>query len=132
MLTLDTSALYALVNRRDPDHEAVREALLADGGPWLVPAAILGEIAHLIEARLGGRVLDLFLKDLEEGVFALDCGRERIGRARALAARYADLPLGFADAAVAACAAENGGRVLTLDRRGFEVLAGELPLSLLP
>jgi len=131
VLTLDTSALYALLNRRDPDHGPVREVLLADPGPWLVPAAVLGEIGHLVASRLGARALDLLLKDLAEGVFALDCGRERLGKVRELAAR-ADRPLGLVHAAVAACAAASGGRLLTLDRHAFAPVAAELGLVLLP
>ncbi len=53
-------------------------------------------------------------------------------RIRALARRYADLPLGFADAAMIACAKRHGGRVLTLDLRHFGVVAREGGLIVLP
>jgi predicted nucleic acid-binding protein len=53
VITLDTSALYALLNRRDPAHVAAVQALSDDPGPYLVPAATLGEIAFLVEQRLG-------------------------------------------------------------------------------
>jgi predicted nucleic acid-binding protein len=46
--------------------------------------------------------------------------------------RYADLRLGLTDAFVAVCAERNGGRVLTLDRRHFDVLSRELALTVLP
>jgi predicted nucleic acid-binding protein len=39
--------------------------------------------------------------------------------------RYADLPLGFADAAVIACAERAKAEVLTFDRRDFEVVRRE-------
>jgi predicted nucleic acid-binding protein len=58
--------------------------------------------------------------------------RWRIAAQYELAARYADLPLGVADAAVAVCAERHGGRVLTLDRRDFDVVAGEARLEVLP
>lgn len=48
-----------------------------------------------------------------------------LARIRALVRRYADLPLGFADAAVIACAEREGGRVLTLDTRHFGTVARE-------
>jgi len=51
---------------------------------------------------------------------------------RALTRRYADLPLGFADAAVIACAERHGGRVLTRDLRHFGVVAREGRLIVLP
>lgn len=47
VITLDTSGLFALLNRSDPDHVAARDALMSDGGPYLVPVGILGEISHL-------------------------------------------------------------------------------------
>lgn len=131
MITLDTSGSFALLDARDPDHALTAAALRADPGPYLVPAGILAEIAHLIEARLGGHVLDLWLGDLASGAFLIDCGDGDLPRIRELVTRYADLPLGFADASVIACAERSGGRVLTLDR-DFTVVSREVPLSILP
>lgn len=132
MITLDTSALFALLNRRDPAHGAAVQVLEADPGPYLVPAATLGEVAYLVEERLGKRVLDLLLADLQSGAFALDCGEDDLGRARELVRRYADLALGFVDAAVIACAERSGGRVLTFDRRDFGVVGAEGAITVLP
>ena len=132
MITLDTSGLFALMNRRDPAHAKVRKALLADSGPYLVPAGILGEVTYILERRHGTRTLDLFLADLESGTFRLDCGEDDLRRVRVLVDRYADLPLGFADAAVIACAERNGGAVLTLDRRDFGAVAREGKIVVLP
>jgi uncharacterized protein len=130
VITLDTSALYALVNRRDAHHERIRHAFVADGGPYLLPVGILAEVTYLIERRLPN-VLDPFLADLETGAFTLDCGLDDIARVRHLVSRYADLPLGYADATVIACAERHGQRVLTLDAHlsvvaregGFSVVA---------
>ena len=97
MITLDTSALFALLNRKDPDHGRVKALLLSDPGPYLVPMGILAEIAYLAERRLGLGALEAFLQDLEAGAFSLECGEEDLPRVRALVARYRDLPLGFAD-----------------------------------
>ncbi len=132
LITLDTSGLFALLNRRDPDHERTREALLEDSGPYLVPAGILAEVAYLVERRLGVGVLERFVLDLESGALSLECGEEDLPRIRELALRYADLPLGFADASVISCAERSGGGVLTLDRRDFDVVAGEGKITPLP
>ncbi len=101
MITLDTSGVVALLNARDPDHGAAVLALEQGGRPYLIPVGILSEIAYLLEARMP-KVVDVFLGDLEEGAFVQDCGEHRQARVRALIARYADLPLGYADAAVIA------------------------------
>ena len=132
LITLDTSALLALLNRRDPDHEPVRAAFLEDEGPHIVPAGILAEIGYLVERRLGASVLDALLADLEYGALSFECGEEDLSRIRGLVRRYADLPLGFADAAVIACAERHGGRVLTLDTRDFGVVARDAAIRLLP
>ena len=75
---------------------------------------------------------DRFLGSVERGELKLDCGDRDIPRVRQLMARYDDLPLGAADAFVAVCAERNGGRVLTLDRRHFDVVGRELGLEVLP
>ena len=132
LITLDTSALYALLNRSDPDHELVKQAFLDDGGPHLVPAGILAEIGYLVERRLGLEVLDAFLADLEQRALALECGEDDLSRIRELVRRYATLRLGFADAAVIACAERHGGTILTLDLRHFGVVAREGTIVLRP
>lgn len=133
VITLDTSGLFALINRADPDHEQIKTTLLADPGPYLVPAGILAEISYLIERRLGTEVLESFLEDLESGAFSFECGEEDLQRIRELVTRYAELTLGFSDASVVACAERaSAGRVLTLDRRHFDVVAREDGITPLP
>lgn len=132
MITLDTSGLFAYLNRRDTDHHRVRETLDAEPEPWIVPALSLCETTYLLERRSTIDVIDALLGDLDRGAFRLDCGDQDIARVRELIHRYADLPLGVADAAVVACAERNGGRVLTLDLRHFGVVAREGRLVLLP
>lgn len=133
MITLDTSGLFALINRADPDHTRAKSTLFADPGPYLVPAGILAEIAYLIERRLGVEVLESFIEDLTNGAFSFECGEEDLPRVRELISRYADLSLGFSDAAVVACAERaSDGRMLTLDRRHFDVVAREGNITPLP
>jgi predicted nucleic acid-binding protein len=132
VITLDTSALVALFNRADPHHERVSAVLESDSGPYFVPAGILAEITCMLEQRQGAKMLDAFLADLETGAFTLDCGERNIARIRALVERYSDLPLGFSDASVIACAEERGGRVATVDRRHFDVVSRDASISVYP
>lgn len=46
----------------------------ADPGPYLLPAGILAEATYLIEDRLGAKVLDAFLNDIETGAPMFDRG----------------------------------------------------------
>jgi uncharacterized protein len=98
--------------------------------PYLVPSGILAELGFLVETRMGAAVLDAFLSDLEQRAFALVNPDDDLPRIRELVRRYADLPLGLADAAVVACAERCGGKVLTLDQRRFGVVAGEGSIEL--
>ncbi len=132
MITLDTSGILALVNRSDTDHARTVAAFEQDRPPYLVPCEILAEVAYLLERRHGSEVLDAFLVQLESGALSVHHDGDRLGRIRELAGRYSDLPLGFSDAAVVACAEDHGGRVLTLDVRDFGVVAREGGLELLP
>jgi len=132
LITLDTSAIFALLNRTDPDHEAIRDALASARPPYLVPSGILAEIGYLVERRLGVPVLETFLVDLEQRAFALVNSEDDLGRVRELVGRYADLPLGLADATVIACAERHERKVLTLDLRHFGVVAREGKIDILP
>jgi predicted nucleic acid-binding protein len=76
---------------------------------------------------------NLFLDDLRTGGYAAVWDEQDLDRIQCLIGKYGDLPLGFADACVIACAERYGGRVLTTDRRHFEVVArGEKSVDLLP
>lgn len=132
MITLDTSCVLALLNDGDPSHRRCREALAGERGPLVIPAGILSEVTYMIEHRFGGRGLDPFLADCEAGHYTIDCGEGDFARIRRLVARYADMRLGFADASVVACAERRGGRVMTLDRRHFDVVAGEGRIAIVP
>lgn len=132
LITLDTSGLLALVNRIDPAHDRVLSAYDDDAGAHVVPAAVLGEIGHLLQRELGQRTVTAFLADLADGLYELDCGENDLARAAALAQRYESLSLGLVDAMVASCAHRRGGRVLTLDRGHFDVIGRELGLEVLP
>jgi predicted nucleic acid-binding protein len=131
VITLDTSAILALLNRRDPDHQRVRREVESDPGPYLIPAGILGEVTYMVEHRLGIGALDAFLRDIETGGFTFDCGEGDWTRIRELVNHYKKLTLGAADASVIACAERFRSPILTLDLRDFRVVAGEGRVSLL-
>jgi hypothetical protein len=132
VITLDTSAIVALLDVDEPAHERVVEALGGERPPFLIPAAIVCEVGYLVQRNLGGTAIAVFLEDLADGQFRYDPGEADLARIRDLVVRYADLPLGVADAAVVACAERSGGRVMTLDRRDFDVVGGEVALTLIP
>ncbi|MEP6759117.1 MAG: PIN domain-containing protein [Actinomycetota bacterium] len=127
----DTSAVVALQDRRDRMYDAALAAVQQEPGPYVLPAGILAEVGDILTTRSPG-AMDQLLGSLIDGSLFLDCGDQDPPRVRELMARFRDLRLGYADAAVIACAERNGGRVLTFDRRDFEVIARDVPITVVP
>jgi len=86
VITLDTSAVVALVNRSDVCHGDAARALADHGGPTVVPLAILAEVAEVLDDRLGSIATVGFLRGLEQGDSLLDCGDADVPRIRELMA----------------------------------------------
>jgi len=117
---LDTGPLVAYLSSSDDEH-ARCDAVFATlrGGELFATEAVLTEAMHFLRRCAGGHAacLDFFTSG---GAVLVPMTTSRLERAAALVARYADVPMDFADATLVALADELGvGRVLTLDRRGF-------------
>lgn len=123
-LVADSGAIYALYDADDRHHEACREALAAARGAVIVPSALLCEVDYLLREFLGIDAELDFLHGLEIGAFLMEPFlAEDLARARELIARYRDLDLGLADAAVVATAERLRLRtILTVDERDFRVV----------
>jgi hypothetical protein len=119
------------MNPRDPDYQAVVDVMESD--PFLIlPAAILAEVTFVIERDFASHRLTQFLKSLIAGELTLFWDMNDLTRIDELVNRYRDVPLGFSDAAVIACAERHGGQVLTLDHRHFGVVAQEGTIQVRP
>jgi predicted nucleic acid-binding protein len=131
LITLDTSAVLGLLDTRDEHHDAATAVFELERSP-IVSALALAEVAYMVMRRADERILIGFLDGFLDGSTLLDCGDVDLPRIRDLMTRYADLPLGFTDAAVITCAERNGGRVLTFDRRDFDVVGRDVPITVVP
>jgi len=132
MITLDVSAVVALFVRSDRHHVDAAGCLSAARVPTVVPVGILAEVDAILAFRLAPGASVAFLAGIERGDTLLDCGDVDLPRIRELMVRFADLRLGFADAAAVACAERNGGEVLTFHRQVFAPIARDVPITLLP
>lgn len=131
MLVLDSSAIVALQDRRDLLYPRALAAIQVEPGPFVVPIGILAEVDRILTGRSPGATTHL-LGSIIDGSLLMDCGDQDPPRILELLGRYGDIRLGYADATVIACAERNGGRVLTFDRPGFELVARDVPISLVP
>ncbi len=130
-MTLDSSAIFALLNRKDSFHHAIKSELKKFRPPYFISTPSLAEIVYLIENRLGHHVLNAFVQDIKAGLFCLDYADSDLSRALILANKYQNLNLGLTDALIIACAERNGGAVLSLDKHFF-IVAGEGKIILTP
>jgi hypothetical protein len=123
-LVADSGALYALYDKHDRNHRAVREALQAEDGPILIPAALLAEIDYLLRVKIGFAAEQRFLEGIEKGAFTVEAFTiEDAAFCRKLLTQYEDLDLGLADASVIATAERIGIRtILTVDERAFRAV----------
>jgi predicted nucleic acid-binding protein len=120
-LICDTGPLYAAIDSADVDHATCARLLAESVEDLVVPAPVVVELDWLVGTRLGTAPFGEFLADVEDGgITVVDLVRSDYARVRELLGRYADLKLGFVDAAVVAVVERMGERKLaTLDHRHF-------------
>jgi hypothetical protein len=120
-LICDTGPLYAAMDRADIDHEASKRLLSETLERLLVPAPVVVELEWLASSRLGPQPFSSFLSDVEsDEIGVVELVSADYVRVRELLTRYADLSLGFVDAAVMAVVERLGEtKLATLDHRHF-------------
>jgi predicted nucleic acid-binding protein len=121
---VDTSALLALFDRSDPNHERVVEALGESSAPLVVSPYVLAELDYLVLSRHGSQAEECVVEELAGGGWELEAmSPARVIQALAVVRRFRDQRIGLTDASVMVLAQEYRTReVLTLDRRHFSVL----------
>ncbi|MGW4424719.1 type II toxin-antitoxin system VapC family toxin [Streptosporangium sp. NPDC004631] len=127
MIVVDTGPIVAAAIRNDRKHDVCVEAFnrfRKERRELLVPGFVAGEVSYMLGKIGGARAEAGFLRSLQAGVFRLiDPVHEDLGRIADLVERYADLPLGSADASVVAVAERlRINEVFTVDTRDFSVV----------
>jgi predicted nucleic acid-binding protein len=108
-LIVDAGPLFALFDADDAHHVISVELLRAHPGPLLVPSLVAAEAAHLVGRRVGARAEVRLAGEFASGVLLCEPVHPADWlRIAELAARYADLPLGLADASLVAAAERLG------------------------
>lgn len=122
-ILLDTGILYAYYDRSDSWHDATLE-LFKRGA----------EVDYFLSQRVGQAAQRAFYEGMiESDYFVVDLSSTGYSRVLELNWQYADLELGFVDAAIIAIAEDlDLGRIATTDRRHFGAVKATVPLSLLP
>lgn len=121
MIVADTGAVLALLDAGEDHHAVLREIYDEQPGRWILPWAILPEVDYLVAAHLGSKARAAFLRDLSDGAFTVEWGRDTdLTAADRIHRKYQSLNLGLVDAAVIAIAERlKAGAIATLDVRHF-------------
>ena len=123
-MIVDTSALIALFNDRDPAHAEAVELFGNSTDDLIVSPYVVAELDHLVLTREGVLAELTVLRALAGGAwelapFQIDDVLTAIG----LIERYSDQDIGLADASNVVLADRYSTRTIaTLDRRHFDVL----------
>ena len=133
-ILLDTGIVYAYYDRSDAWHARARAIIASAPSGLILPAPVIPELDYLLGHRLGPEGRAMLHSGIIEGYYLVaDLPRDGYARVAELNRQFADLELGFVDAAIVALSEALGlRRIATTDRRHFEPLAAALKLELLP
>lgn len=133
-LILDTGIVYAYYDRSDSWHARARRLMEREQRGLILPAPVIPEVDHLLGHRLGPRSRLTFYAGIVDGHYLVaDLPQSGYARVADVNRQFADLDVGFVDAAIVALAETLGlSRVATTDRRHFDPLAAAFSLELLP
>jgi uncharacterized protein len=122
-LVVDTGVLYAALDKRDRHHKTCTELLVGTRERRIVPAPTLVETDALCSYMPRSR-FDGVLEQLGTGALVVeDLLPEDYRRVRQLLETYADLRVGFVDAAVLAIVERlREPKLATLDHHHFSVM----------
>lgn len=124
-MIVDTSALLAYFNVREPDHGAVSTVIDGnDDGPLVVSPYVVAELDYLVAKRIGVDAELEVLRELSTGAWELAvAGVAELELATSIIQKYRDQDIGVADASMVVFADRYRTRtIVTLDRRHFDVL----------
>ncbi|MBW4672784.1 MAG: PIN domain-containing protein [Desmonostoc geniculatum HA4340-LM1] len=122
---LDTSFLFALTDKSDRNHSRVVNLAKTLSEPLILLTVVLPEVCYLISSRLGHQVMRRFLIELAaaKDIQLKSLLPEDLERINEILEKYSDSQLDFTDAAIITFAERNNiTRILTLDRRDFELV----------
>ena len=135
MIVLDTSLLYALIDRRDGRHHQAATWYAHVEEELVTSPLVVAEVDYLV-GRRGGLGPRSFRRDLASGAYVVDWWDAILGTMIDLADQYTDLGVSLTDASLVALAARvETTSIATFDERHFRAmrpLTGEPAFTLLP
>jgi predicted nucleic acid-binding protein len=123
LIVLDTSVVLAFMDRRDANHEIVRDWMGANGEELVSTPLVVAELDHLVH-RYGGAIAAKALhEDLSNGAYQVEWWQTAMHDTIAVAEAHESMQLGLTDASLLALAARvQSTRIATLDERHFRAV----------
>ncbi len=123
-MIVDTSALLAFFVADDPHHAAVARVIDSATDDLVISPLVVAELDHLVGSRYGVEAERSVLEELTSGAWELaPFGVEHCRTALGIIERYADIPIGLADASnIVLAEVHRTDTIVTLDRRHFGIL----------
>lgn len=114
----------AAVDSKDEQHASCAELLRSVRGSRIVPAPVLAELDYMVARAFGPDAFPAFIDQIRDGVLVVESLTDRdYERTAELMRTYADLRVGFVDAAVLAVTERlRETKLATLDHRHFSVM----------
>ena len=123
MIVIDSSVIYALLDRNDRNHQQAAEWYLAARPALATTPLILAEVDHLAGTRAGFKAQAAFRGDIVAGAYEINWWSQAAKECVEIAERYADLGVGLADASLVALATRLGVvDIATYDERHFRAM----------
>jgi predicted nucleic acid-binding protein len=125
-VVLDTSVVVALAIADEPDHEEVRDWVMAELDELVTTPLVLAEVDHVIQRRAGPAVAEQVLADFRDGAYRVHWWPHAVAESLDVLRAERRLGIGVVDASLVALAGRlRTSRVATLDQRHFRRLETE-------
>jgi predicted nucleic acid-binding protein len=122
-VVLDTSIIVALAIADEPDHDAVRDWVMAEFDELVTTPLVLAEVDHVIQRRAGSTVAERVLTDFRNGAYRVHWWPDAVAESLDVLRAERRLGIGVVDASLVALAGRlRTSRVATLDQRHFRRL----------
>ena len=124
MIVADTSGLLAALRSDEPRHEVVARLIADERDVFVVSPFVIAELDDLLATWNGVSAELIALRELAGGAYELaQMSADDLTTCADIIERYPDQEIGVTDASLVVLARRyETRRILTLDRRHFEVL----------
>lgn len=125
MIVVDTSVVYALLDRRDQRHEQAARWYGHEQPDLVTTPLILAEVDHLAATRAGATACRAWRKDISRGAYDVQWWESAARESVAIATRYDDLDIGLADASLMALSERLGINTIATFDNHFRVVRSQ-------